>query len=137
MAEPTEEGAERADVVARRTQAQAELAQVQAELDVDTRFLLANERTLLAWVRTSLTVLVAGLGVHQFATDVDGRSYLAALLVALAAAAAMLGTARHAAADRAIRIGSLPPRGRGPELIAAGVALLSVAVLVGLLVELR
>ena len=34
-------------------------------MDVDARFLLANERTLLAWVRTSLTLLAAGVGTLQ------------------------------------------------------------------------
>ena len=34
----------------------------------DYRFLLANERTFLAWVRTALSLQIAGLGVLQFLT---------------------------------------------------------------------
>ena len=40
-----------------------------ADLDVDARFLLANERTLLAWVRTSLTLLAAGVGTLQLVDE--------------------------------------------------------------------
>jgi len=112
-------------------------AALEAELDVDIRFLLANERTLLAWVRTALTLLAAGVGVLQFGDEIDGRTYLASLLVALAAAAALLGPSRYARADRAIRSGSLPAGGRAPELVGFGVALLAIGVLVGVLLELR
>ncbi len=35
---------------------------------VDYRFLLANERTFLAWIRTALSLQIAGLGVLQFLT---------------------------------------------------------------------
>jgi putative membrane protein len=114
-----------------------ERAQTQAELDVDTRFLLANERTLLAWVRTALTLLAAGVGVHQFGDDITGRLVLASLIIALAAAAALLGPSRYAHADRAIRSGTLPTGGRAPELVGFGVALIAVAVLVGLLLGAR
>ena len=40
-----------------------------ADLDVDARFLLADERTLLAWVRTSLTLLAAGVGTLQLVDE--------------------------------------------------------------------
>jgi putative membrane protein len=36
---------------------------------VDYRFLLANERTFLAYVRTALSLQIAGLGVLQFLTN--------------------------------------------------------------------
>ena len=114
-----------------------ERAQTQAELDVDTRFLLANERTLLAWVRTALTLLVAGVGVHQFGEDITGRTYIASSILALSAGAALLGPSRYAHADKAIRSGTLPTGGRAPELVGFGVAFIAVAVLVALLVGAR
>ena len=116
---------------------EGERAQTPAELDVDTRFLLANERTLLAWVRTALTLLAAGVGVHQFGDDITGRTYLASAILVLSAAAALLGPSRYAHADRAIRSGTLPTGGRAPELVGFGVAFIAVAVLVALLVDAR
>jgi putative membrane protein len=42
-----------------------------ADAPVDARFLLANERTFLAYVRTALSLQVAGLAVLQFLTEAD------------------------------------------------------------------
>ena len=108
-----------------------------AELDVDARFLLANERTLLAWVRTGLTLLVAGVGVQQFGTGVGGRVVVAVVLFALGAAAGALGALRYARADRALREGRLPATGRAPGLLAHGVTLVAVGLLVAVLLDAR
>src|SRR5688572_11480150 len=53
--------------------------------DPDPRFTFANERTFLAWIRTSLALIAAGIGVDSFADDLPdwGRRSLAALLVLL------------------------------------------------------
>ena len=106
-----------------------------SRLDVDVRFLLANERTLLAWVRTALTLLIAGAGVEQFASDLPLRSWWAAVLIGLGVAAAVTGAGRHAGADRAIRHGALPSAGYGHYLIAGAVALVGIALLAALVAD--
>lgn len=73
----------------------------------DYRFLLANERTFLAYVRTALSLQVAGLGVLQFLTQ--GSETLSRLLgVALIAVGSYVGAAgylRCSRAERDIRAG--------------------------------
>jgi putative membrane protein len=101
---------------------------------VDTRFLLANERTLLAWVRTALALLAAAGGVYEF-TDVSGRRALGVALAVIGIAAAAAGGARYAATARAIRAGDQMPSTRGPELLAAAVTALGIALLVALFVS--
>ncbi len=100
-----------------------------ADLDVDARFLLANERTLLAWVRTSLTLLAAGVGALQLVEDRWGAGPGLGLL-ALATVAAGVGIARFRRADEAIRSGRLPPAGAAPVAVAAGVAALALVLTV-------
>jgi putative membrane protein len=73
----------------------------------DYRFLLANERTFLAYVRTALSLQVAGLGVLQFLTQ--GPETLSRVLgVALIAVGSYVGAAgylRSSRAEREIRAG--------------------------------
>ena len=108
-----------------------------ADLDVDARFLLANERTLLAWVRTSLTLLAAGIGTLQLVQDRWGTGPGLGLL-GLATVAAGAGLARFRRADRALRRGRLPATGTAPTVLAAGVAVVAVALTVlGAVAELR
>jgi putative membrane protein len=97
-----------------------------ADVDVDARFLLANERTLLAWVRTSLTLLAAGVGTLQLIED-EWRTGPGLGLLLLGAVAAFVGLVRYRSADAAIRDGRLPPAGRGPAAVAAAVGLAAVA----------
>jgi putative membrane protein len=99
------------------------------DVDVDARFLLANERTLLAWVRTSLTLLAAGVGTLQLIAD-EWRTGPGLGLLLLGAVAAFVGLARYRSADSAIRRGQLPPVGRGPTLVAAAVGVAAVALTV-------
>jgi putative membrane protein len=101
----------------------------------DTRFLLANERTLLAWIRTGVTLVVAGLGVHQFGSKVAAQTVLALLLMLVGATAAGLGGRRYLAADRAIRRNELPMQGRAPLLLVAGVVALAVLLMVAVVVD--
>jgi putative membrane protein len=99
-----------------------------ADLDVDARFLLANERTLLAWVRTSLTLLAAGVGtVHLL----DERWAIGPglALLALGALTAGAGLVRHRQADRALRQGRLPATGRTPSLVAGTVTVVALALM--------
>jgi putative membrane protein len=105
------------------------------DTQTDTRFLLANERTLLAWVRTSLALVAAGVGVHQFGTKVAGNTAIAVLLLLAGITSAATGTVRFRAADRAIRAGVLPPQGRMPTLLAVTVSLIAAVVLVAIVVD--
>ena len=73
----------------------------------DYRFLLANERTFLAYVRTALSLQIAGLGVLEFLTQ--GPDTLSRLLgVTLIAVGSYVGAAgylRCSRAEREIRAG--------------------------------
>jgi putative membrane protein len=98
----------------------------------DYRFSLANERTLLAWVRTSLALDVAGLGVVRFAPTLGwagGRELVGAVLVLLGAVTAWSGYRRFLATDRAIRAGGPIPAHAAPRILAATLAVVSVVVL--------
>ena len=74
---------------------------------VDNRVLLANERTFLAYVRTALSLQVAGLGVLQFLTHGHGlvRYGLGLVLVAAGSYLGLAGYRRFRSNERAIRAG--------------------------------
>ena len=104
----------------------------------DYRFSLANERTLLAWVRTALALDVAGLGVIRFAPPLGwsgGRELVGAVLVLLGAVTAWSGYRRFLATDRAIRAGAPLPAHAAPRILAAALAVVSLAILLLLLVD--
>jgi putative membrane protein len=102
-------------------------AREREDLDVDARFLLANERTLLAWTRTSLTFLIAGFGVQQFATDLRARELVALVLMGLGAFSAAAGLLRFMRADSALRAGRLPNAGRTPLIVGVALVLIALA----------
>lgn len=67
------------------------------EHEPDYRFTLANERTFLAWLRTSLSLLAAGVAVVQLVpafTIPAARGLTGGLLAALAVVAAGSGVLR-------------------------------------------
>ena len=72
----------------------------------DYRFSLANERTFLAWIRTSLALFAAGVGVigvaGHFSTR-EGRAALGLALVMLGGLSASTAYRRWREADAAIR----------------------------------
>ena len=103
-------------------------------VDVDTRFLLANERTVLAWVRTGLSLIAVGLAVLQFGTELRSRVPVGLVLLVAGSVASLAGWRRYEAADRAIRAGELPPRGRAPQALALTVAFLGLVLLVAWLI---
>ena len=107
--------------------------------DPDPRFTFANERTFLAWIRTSLALLAAGIGLEAFVGDVLTdrlRMMLAALLLVLGASLALTAFSRWLRSERALREGrTLPGLGVAP-VIAAGVGVCGIAQLVGLLTDL-
>ena len=106
--------------------------------DLDPRWSLANERTLLAYMRTALSVLVAGLAIAGTRTVTHAPVWLAALglpLTALGAIVALSAKRRFFAIQRAMSAGeplSVPPLAStlpwAIALVAAvGVVLASVA----------
>ena len=104
----------------------------------DYRFTLANERTLLAWVRTSLALDAAGLGVVRFAPPLGGpagRAVIGGVLVLLGAVTAWSGYRRFLAADQAIRAGAPLPAHAAPRILAAALAVVSLSILLLLLVD--
>ncbi|GLZ48632.1 hypothetical protein Acsp06_48170 [Actinomycetospora sp. NBRC 106375] len=98
------------------------------EHEPDYRFTLANERTFLAWLRTSLSLLAAGVAVVQLLPEfaVPGmRGVLGAFLVALAVVTAAGGVLRWRGVEFAIRRGRPLPRQRLPWVLAAGLVVLA------------
>ncbi len=74
----------------------------------DPRWSLANERTLLAYIRTALSMLVAGLAIAGSHTVTDAPAWLAALglpLIALGIAISIEGRSRFFATQRAMESG--------------------------------
>jgi putative membrane protein len=90
---------------------------------VDYRFLLANERTFLAWIRTALSLQVAGLAVLQFLTSSnDVVRYLLGLgLVLVGSSVSLTGYLRYYRNERLIRAGQDLTRVRASVLVAGAV----------------
>ena len=104
----------------------------------DYRFTLANERTLLAWVRTSLALDAAGLGVVRFAPPLGGpagRAVIGGVLVLLGAVTAWSGHRRFVATDQAMRAGAPIPEHAAPRILAAALAAISAVVLALLVID--
>ena len=94
----------------------------------DYRFTLANERTFLAWLRTSLSLLAAGIAVVQLvpAFPVPGaRGAIGGLLAALAVVSAAAGLLRWRAVQIAIRHDRPLPPQRLPWVLATGLVVLA------------
>lgn len=73
----------------------------------DPRFSLANERTFLAWIRTSLALVAAGVGVHALHLQIPEQlgDIAAIVLIVLGIAAAVQAFAGWARNERAMREG--------------------------------
>jgi putative membrane protein len=98
------------------------------EHEPDYRFTLANERTFLAWLRTSLSLLAAGVAVVQLLPEfaIPGtRAVIGGLLTALAVVTAAGGVLRWRSVETAIRRGRPLPRQRLPYVLAAGLVTLA------------
>jgi putative membrane protein len=98
------------------------------EHEPDYRFTLANERTFLAWLRTSLSLLAAGVAVVQLvpAFPLPGaRAVTGALLAVLAVVAAASGVLRWRAVETAIRRDRPLPPQRVPWALGTGLVVLA------------
>lgn len=108
----------------------------------DPRFSLANERTFLAWLRTSLALMAAGVGVEALnlaARSGQGPVRTALALGLLAAGVLVSATAfgRWMATERALRTGRPLPTPRlaallGYTLAVAGLAACALLVTAGI-----
>lgn len=89
---------------------------------------MANERTFLAWIRSSLSLLAAGVAVVQLvpAFPLPGlRTITAGLLVLLAVLAAGAGALRWQRVEQAMRRGEPLPPQRVPWVLAIGLVVLA------------
>ncbi len=95
----------------------------------DARFTLANERTFLAWSRTSLALVVAGLGIAQllppFPNVPWGRSIIATPLILLGAAVSVLSYVEWRNNQRALRHGAPLRHTRLPQILATTIAVIA------------
>lgn len=96
---------------------------------VDYRFLLANERTFLAYVRTALSLQIAGLGVLQFLTNGHDalRLILGVLLVLVGSYVGLMGYLRCHENERSIRAGVEMHAARSTSVIAVAVVAVPLA----------
>ncbi|MGY5883778.1 YidH family protein [Modestobacter lacusdianchii] len=104
----------------------------------DYRFSLANERTLLAWLRTGLALVAGGVAMTQFAPRLGfpggGQAVSVALLVA-GLVTALAGHRRYSRNERAIAADQPLPASAAARWVTALVAVLVVALLVLVVVD--
>ncbi len=103
----------------------------------DYRFSLANERTFLAWIRTSLAMLAGGVAVVQIVPKFSvpgGRHILGVPLVLMSMLVALSSYRHWADSERALRLGRPLPPSPMPRVLGVGVAVISLAALVFVLV---
>lgn len=99
--------------------------------DPDPRFSLANERTFLAWIRTSLALLAAGVGVEAL-NAVPGsvasplRTVLTVLLLSAGIGCAVGAFHRWFSIERALRLGRTLPAPKLAPLLGYGIAIAGV-----------
>lgn len=100
--------------------------------DPDYRFSLANERTFLAWIRTSLALLAAAIAIDVVDLDLSeyGRRTLVCTFITLGPVSAVLAWIRWSLSERAIRRGASLPGFGLALIVVAGVAIVSVVILI-------
>lgn len=94
---------------------------------------LANERTLLAWNRTGLALISAGVAVAKLFPQLailGGGVFLGVVLIGVGTGAIGTGYARWRVNERRIRQQRPLRPGRGPHLLAAGMAVVVVVALI-------
>jgi len=96
----------------------------------DPRFTFANERTFLAWSRTSLALVVAGLGIIQLLPPFPGvpwgRHVLGVPLIVFGAVVAVTAYGEWVKNQRAMRRGEPLPRSVMPRLLTVVIFVMAV-----------
>jgi len=103
----------------------------------DARFTLANERTFLAWIRTSLGLVAAAVGLEAFAPHVvpePVRTPLVVVLLLVAAGLAGYAFVRWVSVEGAMRAGRELRGSPATLVLAALIVLAGVVLAVSLLV---
>jgi putative membrane protein len=104
----------------------------------DYRFSLANERTLLAWLRTALALVAGGVAMTQFVPDLGvpgGGPVVSVGLLLGGLVTAMAGHRRYVRNERAIAADQPLPVSAAAAWVTGLVAVLVLALLVLVLVE--
>ena len=104
----------------------------------DYRFSLANERTLLAWLRTALALVAGGVAMTQFVPELGfpaGGPTVSIALVLAGGVTAVAGHRRYRRNERAIAADQPLPVSTAAAWVTGLVALLGVALLVLVAVE--
>ena len=104
----------------------------------DYRFSLANERTLLAWLRTALALVAGGVAMTQFVPElgVDGGGQVVSVgLLLTGLGTALAGYRRYLRNERAIAADQPLPASPAAAWVTGLVAVLVLALLVLVVVE--
>ena len=104
----------------------------------DYRFSLANERTLLAWLRTALALVAGGVAMTQFVPELGfsaGGPVVSVALLLSGLATAVAGYRRYVGNEAAIAAGRPLPATPAAAWVTVGVAVLVVALLVLVVVD--
>jgi putative membrane protein len=104
----------------------------------DYRFSLANERTFLAWIRTGLAFVAGGLACAQFLPPLPVtylREIIAVALLLLGAVVAVRAVRHWVGTERAMRLHENLPTSRFPLVLAAVVAVGSLALVAAVLAQ--
>ena len=103
----------------------------------DRRVHMANERTFLAWIRTSLGLIAAGVAVAQFVPGPSElRHTIAFVLVSFGGVLAGISYTHWERNERAMRLGERLPYSMVPRLTAAALALVALAALILMIIDL-
>jgi putative membrane protein len=104
----------------------------------DYRFSLANERTLLAWLRTALALVAGGVAMTQFVPELGfpaGGPVVSVGLLLAGLGTALAGYRRYSRNETAIAADDPLPPHPAAAWVTGGVAVLVVALLVLVVVE--
>lgn len=103
----------------------------------DPRFTLANERTFLAWIRTSLGIIAAAVGLEAFGGDVVSsavRTSVVCVLLVFAAALVIGALIRWVGVEEAMRAARPLSAPWAAFLLAALLAVAALVLAVAILV---
>jgi putative membrane protein len=103
----------------------------------DPRFSFANERTFLSWIRTALSLLAAGVAVQALSAPIEHhlRSAACIVLIALSFVSSIQAWVGWLRSERAMRKGEPLPAARAAPVLTAGLALVSLLIVAGLLLD--